>query len=117
MNASLRPGISSARAPREVTEAVAAKAEFRESCILLGLTLDNGSVSKMGAARYLTALGYFTRASVAHESTVRGWLNPYALNRRPPEKALTLLREKAAEKRVGGDAWLSDVALALSVIR
>ncbi len=113
------PGIRRASAAQDVTDTVALKAEFRALCVELGLTLDDGSLCKRGAARYLEEHGYFDDAkpSTFREAIVRGWVNGYALNRRPPEKALQLLRRKVAEHRRFDGVWLGQVASALEAVR
>lgn len=125
MNAPNRPGPRRATAPQEVTGVVAAKAEFRALAVELGLTLDDGSLSKRGASRYLAAYnqehGAFKDPTSDNvESTVRGWVNAYALNRCPPEKVLAFLRRKVEERRLGGresDVWGAQLSAALGAIR
>ncbi len=110
MSASLPPGpgiaSSSTTASRVAQEAISAKGEFRELCRELGLSLDDGTVCKRGAARYLEQKGYFPidEKSVERESTIRGWVNPLALHRKPPERVLEFLRRRVQAERLRAQA-------------
>jgi hypothetical protein len=75
-------------------ETLLLKARLRDACVALGLTLEDGTVCKRGAARFLTQHWRKTR-----ESTFRGWLNPRELSRRPQKSAVELLERHALVRR------------------